>query len=187
MADFVTIARPYAKAIFEHAKACEKLKEWSTILHYWSLIVSDNGAIEFINNPATSPEQQIELLTAVVPGLSVSQSTVQSELAAATNFITLLASNKRLLALPSISVLFDLMRAEEEKTLTVDVISFSALTPAQEVQLVNKLKQRLKREIALNVSIDQTLLGGAIIQAGDLVINGSVRGELNKLRANLVA
>lgn len=182
MSNYVTIARPYAKAIFEHAKASEKLKEWSTVLNYWSLVVSENNAVEFLTNPATLPEQKTALLTAMVP-----QIIDQLELSALTNFITLLANNNRLFTLPSISILFDQMRAEQEKTLEVDVISFSALTEEQEAALVKKLKHRLKREIALNISINQALLGGAIIQAGDLVIDGSVRGELNKLRAHLVA
>lgn len=182
MSNYVTIARPYAKAIFEHAKACEKLKEWSAVLSFWYLVVSESNAIEFLTNPATLPEQKTALLTALVP-----ENLAQSDLSALTNLITLLANNNRLFALPSISILFNQMRAEQEKTLEVDVISFSALTEEQEAALVNKLKHRLKREIALNVSINQALLGGAIIQAGDLVIDGSVRGELNKLRAHLVA
>src|SRR3990167_4273524 len=181
MSNYVTIARPYAKAIFEHAKACEKLKEWSIGLNYWSLLVSEHNAIDFITNPATLSDQIIALLVGLAP-----KTLVQSELPIITNFITLLTNNKRLFTLPSISILFDQMRAEQEKTLNVDVISFSALTEDQEMALVKKLKHRLKREIALNVSINPALLGGAIIQAGDLVIDGSVRGELNKLRAHLV-
>ena len=181
MSNYVTIARPYAKAIFEHARAGEKLKEWSMVLSYLSLVVSETNAIEFLTNPATLPEQKTAFLEALIP-----KTFDQSELPAVTNFITLLANNKRLFTLPAVSCLFDLMRAEEEKTLNVDVISFSPLTEGQETALIKKLKQRLKREIALNVSINQALLGGAIIQAGDLVIDGSVRGELNKLRAYLV-
>ena len=79
------------------------------------------------------------------------------------------------------------MRAEHEKTLNVDVISYSALSKHQEAELIQRLKKRLKRDITLNISIDHHLLGCAIIQAGDLVIDGSVRGELNKLKATLVA
>jgi F-type H+-transporting ATPase subunit delta len=182
MSNYVTIARPYAKAIFEHAKACEKLKEWSMALNYWALVVSDRNAIDFLTNPATLADQKVALFTGLVP-----EGLAQSELSALTNFITLLANNNRIVSLPAISTLFNQMRAEQEKTLEVDVVSFSLLTDEQEAALINKLKHRLKREIALNVSIDQDLLGGAIIQAGDLVIDGSVRGELNKLRAHLVA
>lgn len=91
------------------------------------------------------------------------------------------------MALPALSLLFEDMRAEHEKTLSVDVISFSPLSKHQEAELIQRLKRRLKRDITLNISIDHHLLGGAIIQAGDLVIDGSVRGELNKLKATLVA
>ena len=182
MSNYVTIARPYAKAIFEHALAHEKLKNWSVALQSLALVVSQNDAIEFIHNPATLTDQQASFLMTFA-----SETVDSSELPVLTHFVSLLADNKRLLALPSISYLFDQMRAEQEKTLTVDVVSYSPLSKQQESVLINKLKTRLKREVALNISIDQALMGGAIIQAGDLVIDGSVRGELNKLRASLVA
>jgi F-type H+-transporting ATPase subunit delta len=186
MANHATIARPYAKALFEHALASEKLKEWSVILRICSGVVTDSNAEAFLNNPSTLPQQQTALLVELITELKIPGLSLKAELPAMTNVITLLAHNKRLFALSAISVLYDEMRAEQEKTLNVAVISFSALTKDQEGLLVNKLKHRLKREIELNVSIDETLLGGAIIQAGDLVIDGSVRGELTKLRASLV-
>src|SRR3990167_8965107 len=107
MSNYVTIARPYAKAIFEHAKSCEKLKEWSAVLNYWALVVCENNAVEFITNPATLPDQKTALLTALVP-----KTMTQSELPTVHNFISLLADNKRLFTLPAISVLFEAMRAE---------------------------------------------------------------------------
>lgn len=182
MSNYVTIARPYAKAVFEHALAVGQLKEWSTALQLWAAVLSENQAIAFLNNPAALLENQTEFLLEFVLQLAN-----DSERSVMAHLLHLLAVNKRLLALPAISFLFDFMRAEQEKTLNVKVSSFLPLTTAQEKELAHKLKNRLKREIALSVSIDKALLGGAIIQAGDLVIDGSVRGELNKLRANLVA
>ena len=187
MANYATIARPYAKAIFEHALKNNILKEWSTVLQACTLIVSEPNATEFINNPATLPEQQIEFFIDLLRKFSAKGASLKTELPAITNFLTLLAHNKRVFALPAISVLFDQMRADQEKTLNVDVISFSPLSKEQRASLVSKLKHKLKREIELSVTLDETLLGGAVIQAGDLVIDGSVYGDLKKLRANLVA
>ena len=89
--------------------------------------------------------------------------------------------------LPDIYALYEAHRAEQEKTLHVDVSSYSDLSSAQQQRLIESLSQRLQRKVSLKISIDPSLLGGAIIRAGDLVIDGSVRGKLNKLSTELAA
>lgn len=89
--------------------------------------------------------------------------------------------------LPEIKALYEVYRAEQEKILEVDVVSYSELTPAQQQRLSESLSQRLSRKVSLKVSIDPSLLGGALIRAGDLVIDGSVRGKLNMLGTSLAA
>ena len=103
------------------------------------------------------------------------------------HLVGLLADNKRLQALPDIYLQYEALRAEQEKTLTAKVSSFAVLTSAQQQHLISSLSQRLQRQVTLDVSIDTSLLGGAVIRAGDLVIDGSVRGKLNKLSSNLAA
>lgn len=179
MSDNITIARPYAKAIFEQALANDKLKEWSAILYELAFIVVDENAEAFINNPATQAEQQIALLLAP---FSKSQQRVEID-----NLMRLLAQNKRFMVLPAIHALFEVLRAEQEKNLVVDVRSFAELSNSQAQQLKDTLSQRLQRQVTLQVKIDKSLLGGAVIQAGDLVIDGSVRGQLNKLGASIAA
>jgi F-type H+-transporting ATPase subunit delta len=181
MSNTTTIARPYAKAIFEYALAAKKLSQWSEILHDLALAVLDEKAKLFIANPAASTEQQVDLL------LSLFAKAGSNEKEAIKNLIVLLAHNKRLMLLPDIKVLFEALRAEQEKTLQVKVYCFSELSTAQQSQLVSSLTQRLQREVTLDLSIDKSLLGGAIIHAGDLIIDGSVRGKLNKLRTDLAA
>lgn len=180
MSDNTTIARPYAKAIFEHALAEKKLAEWSDYLYILAQAVLTPQASQFIANPASTDEQQIELLQAVC-------STKVKENKFLNNLISLLAVNKRLMLLPEIKGLYEVHRAEQEKTLEVDVISFSDMSAAQQKQLTESLSQRLQRKVSLKISIDPSLLGGAVIQAGDLVIDGSVRGKLNKLSTGLAA
>jgi F-type H+-transporting ATPase subunit delta len=94
---------------------------------------------------------------------------------------------ERLILLADVYIQYQALRAEQEKTLEVKVSSYDSLTAEQQQKLSQSLSQRLQREITLNVTIDKSLLGGAIIQAGDLVIDGSVRGKLNKLRTSLAA
>ena len=180
MSDSTTIARPYAKAIFEHALAEKKLDEWSEYLLILAQVVLSQEGFAFITNPASTVEQHIELLESVCHSK-------KKESQSLTNCISLLATNKRLLLLPEIKALYEAHKAEQEKTLNVDVISFAALSAMQEKQMIESLSQRLQRKVSLKVSIDPSLLGGAVIRAGDLVIDGSVRGKLNKLSTGLAA
>lgn len=180
MSDSTTIARPYAKALFEHALSEKKLAEWSQYLLELSEAVLDPQASQFIANPVTTDEQQIELLESIFGAKAKEDSSLH-------NLIALLAVNKRLMLLPDIYALYEVHRAEQEKTLDVDVISFAEVSPEQQEQMIKSLSKRLQRKVSLNISIDPSLLGGAVIQAGDLVIDGSIWGKLNKLRTELAA
>ncbi|KTD45851.1 ATP synthase F1 subunit delta [Legionella rubrilucens] len=182
MSETITIARPYAKAIFEHALHKGKLTEWSTILFAASQIALNDQVISFISNPAATIEQQITLMAEPLKKMADT-----GEIQALDNFVRTLAENKRLQILPDIYVLFEAMRSEQEKTLTISVTSYSTLSNTQEKELIDALSKRLQRRVTLKVAIDKSLLGGAIIKAGDLVIDGSVRGKLNKLGAGLAA
>ncbi|MDP1602495.1 MAG: F0F1 ATP synthase subunit delta [Legionella sp.] len=181
MSDSITIARPYAKAIFEHARTIGKLREWSDYLHVLALSIMDANVQNFITNPATTAEQHSELLISIVPNAK------NDDTSHLKNLVETLAQNKRTLILPDIMTLFDAMRAEQEKTLSVNVSSYSELTAQQEQELINSLSERLQRKVTLNIAIDKELIGGAVINAGDLVIDGSVRGKLDKLRTGLAA
>ncbi|CEK12208.1 F0F1 ATP synthase subunit delta [Legionella hackeliae] len=181
MPDTTTIARPYAKAIFEYALAVNKLSQWSEILQTLAVSVMNEAAAQFIVNPETTEAQQQELL------MTPFAKSGNDELKAIANLVSLLTGNKRLMLLPDIKVQFEALRAEQEKTLVVKVRSFSELTGAQTEQLKKSLSQRLKREVTLKVSIDKSLLGGAVIQAGDLVIDGSVLEQLKRLGIGLAA
>ena len=183
MSDATTIARPYAKAIFKHALEAKCLSEWSATLHALAQAVLQPDTTNFICNPATTPELQTQLLLAIFSKKSNSSEMMKT----LENVVGLLAENKRLLVLPDICVQYDVLRAEQEKTLTANVASFVALSDAQQQELIDSLSQRLQRKVTLEMSIDKSLLGGAIIRAGDLVIDGSVRGKLNKLGTSLAA
>jgi F-type H+-transporting ATPase subunit delta len=97
------------------------------------------------------------------------------------HFLALLAENKRMLVLTDIAVIFKELREEAEKTMTAEVVSARELTAEQADKISAALKQRLGRDVTLNTSVDETLLGGAIVRAGDLIIDGSALGKLNRL------
>lgn len=182
MSDNVTIARPYAKAIFNHALRENQLVAWSIILQELAHAVVDPSASSFINNPGTAVELQSQLLLFVLE--KSKHGTAHDPIE---KWVHLLASNKRLLLLPDIYAQFEELRAEQEKTMTVSVSSFAPLTTEQQQRLVKSLSQRLQRQVMLDMKIDKSLLGGAVIHAGDLVINGSVLEKLTKLGAALAA
>lgn len=175
MADSTTIARPYAKAVFGYALSVNKLADWSSALFCLAQAVNIEQAAEFISNPVTTVDQQSDILFAVL------RATKSSQLDALENLVRILAENNRLLLLSDIFIQFELLRSEHEKTLKVQVASFSPLTTQQEEELIKRLTKRLQRQVTLDVSIDDSLLGGAIIRAGDMVIDGSARRKLKDL------
>lgn len=181
MADSVTIARPYAKAVFELASAQNKLSLWLDYLNTLAAWVQDKTAIAFLTNPQSRISDHTELL---MYGLSQRKIEILPEVK---NFVQTLASNKRLLILPQISELYETMRAQAEKTIVVEVSSYLELSNAEQQQLIMSLSKRLNRQVSLNLHIDNALMGGAVIRADDLFIDGSVRGKINKLRAALAA
>ncbi len=180
MANITTIARPYAKAIFEHALAADTLSSWSVILYSLALGVLDEAVSQILASAIVTTEQKTELLMALFPQEDELRELIK-------NFVVVLGHHKRLLLLPEIQAGFEALRAEQEKTLAVAVTSFSELSTSQQEQLSLSLSQRLKRQITLDISVDKSLLGGVIVQAGDWVIDGSVRGKLNKLSNELAA
>jgi len=181
MSESITIARPYAKAIFNLAMSQGALSKWSEYLGDLAAVMTNEDVAEFIANPASTPQQHSELL------LTLTAQKAGKDDKHLKSFIEKLAQNKRLIVLPEIVTLYEDMRAEQEKVLTVNVVSYSELSKAQQEKLVTALSNRLERQVILNITLDKALIGGAVINAGDLVIDGSVRGKLNKLKTRLAA
>ncbi|MCC5792796.1 MAG: F0F1 ATP synthase subunit delta [Legionellaceae bacterium] len=182
MSEYTTIARPYAKAAFEFAHQADLLPLWSDALRAFAQAAADPQALGFIENPASTSEQQVALFTSIIDGLQLAKAKKGLQ-----NFIQVLAAHHRLAVLPEIFLLYEQLKAEFEKNLDVQVRSFSPLSTRQKESLQTSLAKRLQKNIVINEVIDKNLLGGAIIQAGDFVIDGSVRGKLAKLAAGLAA
>lgn len=172
MAEVITVARPYASAVFALAKEKGELKGWSDLLALLAQCVADPNMQSIITSPAVSDEQVVTLL-ADISGELMSKD--------ARNFLALLAENNRLQLLAYIAIIFEQLRAEAEQTMTAEVTTARALTAEQESNIAAALKKRTGRDVTLITKIDDSLLGGAIIRAGDLIIDGSALGKLNRL------
>lgn len=178
MAELTTIARPYAKAAFEYALGSQTVSEWASMLDFVAQAVSNNDVAAIISNPALSAEQKGEVLLKIGEG----QVTDKVE-----NFIKLLAKNHRLEAIPAIKERFEVLKANYDKAVDVEVISAMQLTDEQLQRLTEKLTAKLGRKVKIETQVDSSMIGGLVIKAGDMVIDGSVRGKLDKLSETLRA
>lgn len=167
-----TIARPYALAAFEYAFDKQDLAGWEAMLQMAALIEQNEAMISLLSSPGIT---QNELLTIFFDAMSTSLDDEKK------NFLRLLGEYERLEALPEIAMLFKKYRADYEKKMTVRVVSAVPISEATQKKLREALTRRLKNEVQLECEVDDSLLGGAIIRAGDRVIDGSIRGKLNRL------
>ncbi len=178
MAEFQTLARPYAKAVFELARDEGRFADWSAIVGGLARAVRDPSVAQWIGHPSIGRGQLSQILIDAL-GASVS--------AEGANLIRLLGEYNRLVLAPAIADEYEALRAEAEKRIDVEVTTAVVIDSAQQVQLAQAISKRLSREVAVSWKTDAALLAGAVIRAGDLVIDGSVAGELDRLRQDLAA
>ncbi len=176
MAELNTIARPYARAAFETAEASNAFPAWGALLQSAAAAVEQPEFEMLIGNPQVDTNALASLLDEIT-------SKAAGESGSA--FLTLLAQRNRLLALPAIALQFEALRAVAENRADVEVISAVPLTDEQQQAYAKAMQRRLGREVVIHPRVDASLLGGAVIRAGDLVIDGSVKGRLAKLAASL--
>jgi len=167
-----TIARPYAAAVFAEAIQHKNMSAWRKLLDVACMITQDSAVQALLLQPGIRPNQLADFYCDLLSGLLNDEQK---------NFIHLLANNRRLSALPEIAMLFRLRQEEFEKILTVNVRSAIPLSEAWRARLSDKLSNKLQRKIELDCAIDDTLIAGVIVAAGDRVMDGSVRGKLERL------
>jgi F-type H+-transporting ATPase subunit delta len=176
MSEAITTARPYAQAAFDAAQKLADLKGWSEAILSLADAVNHPEVQAIINSPRVA-QADIESL---VDGLLGAKAGVQLR-----NFVRLLAENKRMQILPEIATLYEMLRAEEEKTALVEVDSAFELSDKQQENIISSLKKRLGRDIKLVCKINKDLLGGVVIRTGDQVIDGSARTRLGEMATAL--
>jgi F-type H+-transporting ATPase subunit delta len=172
-----SMARTYAKAAFEYVLADKVSTDknfaiWQDVLNLAAKLMQNKKVAAFMQHPAVRPDQQYQLLD---EALSTSISQEQQ------NFLRLLAYNRRFDLLPAIALLFKQLYDEYQKIIEVNVYTVVPLTKEQQDKLCNILQQRLNKQVQLNCQLEPKLLGGLVIQAGDKVIDNSLRGKLQRL------
>ena len=174
MSQSLTLARPYARAVFSLAREQGRLPQWSTLLGFAARAVSEPSVQSVLGHPRLDAQALVDVL---VPAGDVDPLFTQ--------FLSVLAENRRLVLLPDIAELFDAQRAEDEHVVKATITSAIALDEIELAKLREALRKRFGREVQVTTAVDAALIGGAVIDAGDVVIDGSLRTKLARLGAAL--
>lgn len=183
MAEKATIARPYARAAFDYARGTANVQQsfatWSRLLGLAGAVAADPAVGPLLGNPKVPATKLVELIIGVASsqGLEVD--------APGRNFLGVLAQNHRLAYLPEIGTQFEQLRAEVENTVDVEVVTAYPAGEAQRAALQAALEKRFGRAVRIRETIDETLIGGALIRSGDLVIDGSLKSRLERLATQM--
>ena len=173
----ITIARPYAKALFTFAKERDELAHWSTVLRTLARIAQEKKVVAMLTSPNLSSVQRVEHMVFLVKeSIDVYEK----------NFLSLLAEHKRLLLLPWVAYVFFLLKDQEENIQNVTFFSAYPLSNEHKKILINKVALRLGKTVTVNTVIDPSLVGGVKICAGDWVCDYTVHAQLNTLAKAIV-
>jgi F-type H+-transporting ATPase subunit delta len=177
MAEKTTIARPYAKAVFAIARGQNRLEPWLNALTLAAIVVSDARVAPLLTNPRVTSADLAALVAEVVGGELDEEGRV---------LIKVLAANRRLGYLPEIAEMFAHLKSEAERAIDVTVTSAVELSAEQQKKLAAAVEKRLDRTVRLHSKLDPSLIGGAVLRADDLVIDGSLKGRLDRLESELI-
>lgn len=176
MSSLATLARPYAKAAFDLANAQESLAAWDAALAAAAAAVTEQSMARWLESPGLDRSGAAAIVADTVVG---------EDDPAFRRYLEVLADNDRLALLPEVSQAFGRFREAAERRLRVRVVSAIPLEADQAERMSAALKQRFECDIELDNEVDATVLGGAVIYAGDQVIDGSLRGRLVNLESSL--
>jgi F-type H+-transporting ATPase subunit delta len=176
MAEYTTSARPYARAVYTLATEASSVESWGEALALMAAVASDASMQELLDKPQLSKEQKGELMLKVLSDKLNQQQQ---------NLVRLMAHNGRLRALPEVAHQFEIFRAEAEGKVDAQVVSAFTLTGEQEQAITETLKSKLGRDVSITTSTDESLIGGVVIKAGDTIIDGSMKSQLESLALTL--
>jgi len=176
MAELTTLARPYAKAAFQVALDDNALDDWSKMLSLSAVLTTEERVQLLLQAPALTSEQVAESFVDICGDELNDKGKA---------FVRLLAENKRLPLMTEILRIFEFLKGQQQKSIDVEVVTAYDISEEVAAKLASALSKRLQREIKLATNTDQELIGGAIIRAGDTVIDSSVRGKLAKIAESI--
>ena len=181
MADNNTVARPYARAVFEVAQENNALTEMSESLAAAKALLEDGQVAEFMEIPALSDDERLQFLQGLFADAAGKDSIFAGGNEHGTNLFKLLLENGRVAALPEIADQFEALKAKVENTVDAVITSAAPLSAEQQQAMADALRKKLGRDVSVTTEIDENLIGGAVIRAGDVVIDGSLRARLDGL------
>ncbi len=176
MSELATLARPYAAAVFKRSFETGTTQKWSESLAFISAVLNDKEFSGAVDNPKVSKERLSALM------LDICQGQVDEEGA---NFLKLLVQNNRLTLAPTIAKLFEVYKAESEGYVDVEVATAYAFSKEEKQRFTSTLEKTLSKKVHMNVTVDKSLIGGVLVRAGDRVIDGSIKGQLQQLAKRL--
>ncbi|WP_020558339.1 F0F1 ATP synthase subunit delta [Thiofilum flexile] len=176
MSELTTAARPYAKAVFEMAQGAGNLAGWSQQLEAMAQVISSEDSAALLNNPRLSQDQKVDVLTDAL-GKHVNPD--------GKNLLRVLGENNRFILVPEITRLYEEFKAQAEGAIEAEVTAAMELSAAQQNAIAVALQKRLGREVKLVTKLDPSLMAGAVVRAGDLVIDGSIQSRLKEMKAAL--
>ena len=175
MSELTTVARPYARAAFDYAVEQNAIDKWLSMLVFAAEVAKNETVKQLLTGTANADQ-----VAKIFIGVCEDQLDLNGQ-----NLIKLMAENKRLASLPEVVTLFSELKDEYEKTVEVFVTSAVELSAQQQDALVQSLEKRLARKVKLNCRVDESVVGGLIIKAGDMVIDSTIRGKLDRLNVAL--
>ena len=181
MADNNTVARPYAQAAFEVARDSGELAALSESLGAAKVLLEDGQVAAFMATPTLTDDERLEFLQGLFARAVGEDSTFAGGNRHGTNFLKLLLENDRVPVLPEIADQFEALKAKVENTVDAVITSAAPLSEEQQQAMADSLREKLGRDVNVTTEIDENLIGGAVIRAGDVVIDGSLRARLDGL------
>ncbi|MCX7087234.1 MAG: F0F1 ATP synthase subunit delta [Methylococcales bacterium] len=176
MSELATLARPYATAVFKRAKETDTLVNWSKSLAFLSAVISDKEISAVLDNPKVVTDQLSALM------LDICQGQIEGE---SENFLKLLIQNGRLSLAPLIAVQFEQYKADHDGYVDVEVLTAFAFSQDEQKKFSSTLEKTLNKKVHMTVIVDKSLIGGVLVRAGDRVIDGSIRGQLQHMQKAL--
>ena len=169
------IANRYASAVYEIAKEANDIKSVEADLQALSDVIADSGDFNrLIHSPVYSREEQGNAISALAAKMGLSRTMG--------NTLALMASKRRLFVVPQLIQALRSLIAEDKNEVTAEVVSAKALTKAQSDKLAMTLKSRVGKDVKIEASVDETLIGGLIVKVGSKMIDTSIRSKLSSLQ-----
>jgi F-type H+-transporting ATPase subunit delta len=182
MADFGTVARPYARAVFDLALAANQLEGWASALSAAAVVTGNKTAREYLGRPELSAVERSEFIGSICASLPDAALLATAE---GRNLLLLLSENDRLDAVGEISKQFDELKADQENKVKVTLVTAAPVDADQVDKVATALSKKLGRSVELVLELDVSLVGGAVIRAKDMVIDDSLQTRLQRLASAL--